>query len=227
MKITFLGHSCMLAEHDGVRVIIDPFLSGNPAAKIKAADLKVQAVILTHGHDDHFGDTLEIAQANGCPVIAIHELAVFCASKGAEVHGMNLGGTFRAEGFSVKLTPARHSSSVRDGDRLLYAGEPAGVILTMGDSTFYHVGDTALFSDLKLIGDLHHIDAAAIPIGDNYTMGPEEALIAAEWIRPGVVIPVHYNTFQLISQDGEAFAKACESKGISCKPLQVGESLEV
>jgi L-ascorbate metabolism protein UlaG (beta-lactamase superfamily) len=223
LKLTYYGHSCFLVEHDGTRIVIDPFLSGNPASGIQPGALKVDAVVLTHGHDDHFGDTLEIASGNNCPVIAIHELALFCSRKGVKTHGMNIGGTYRTASFSVKLTPAFHSNSVSDGEKLLYAGMPAGVLLTMGDKTFYHAGDTALFSDLKLIGDLHSIDAAAIPIGDNYTMGPKEALLAAEWIHPGVVIPVHYNTFPAISQDGDAFAAACQAKGLRCLPLQNGE----
>lgn len=227
MKITFLGHSALLVEADGVRVILDPFLSHNPAAKLRPSDVKVDAVILTHGHMDHFGDTLEIASANGCPVIAMHELAGFCESKGVQAHGMNLGGSHTFEGFHVKFVPALHSNSVMDGDQMLYAGVAAGVLLTIGGKTLYHVGDTALFSDLKLVGERHKIDAAAIPMGDNYTMGPEDALTAAEWIRPGVVIPVHYNTFPPIRQDGDAFAQACAEKGIGCKPLQVGESLEL
>ncbi|WP_438448328.1 metal-dependent hydrolase [Gorillibacterium sp. sgz5001074] len=227
MNITYLGHSSLLVEHDGIRVVIDPFLSGNPQSAVQAAELKVNAVLLTHGHDDHFGDTLEIAAKNDCPVVAIHELAVFCSSKGVKAHGMNLGGSHQFEGFRVKLMPAWHSNSVRDGDKLLYAGEPAGILLTMGGKTLYHAGDTALFSDLKLVSELHKLDAAALPIGDNYTMGPEEAAIASEWLRPGVVIPLHFNTFPMIRQDGDAFVKLCEAKGIRACTLAAGESLEV
>ncbi|RAV05693.1 MBL fold metallo-hydrolase [Paenibacillus sp. YN15] len=197
MKIIFYGHFCFTVEHDGVRLIIDPFLSGNPAAGLKPDQVQVDAVILTHGHDDHFGDALEIASRCGCPVIAIHELAHFCAGKGVAAHGMNLGGTCRTEGYSVKLTPALHSSSVSTGGQLLYAGE------------------------------LHRIDAAALPIGDNYTMGPEEAVLAAQWICPGVVIPAHYDTFPGIRQDRHAFAAACEAAGIRCAPLLPGESIEI
>lgn len=229
MKVTYYGHSCFLVEADGVRVILDPFLSGNPASHtfVNPKDIQVDAVILTHGHGDHFGDTLEIAKRNDCPVIAIHELAGFCMSKGTKAHGMNIGGAYQFEGFRVKLTPAIHSNSVQDGDQVLYGGVAAGVLLTMGDRTFYHVGDTALFSDLKLIGELHSIDAAAVPIGGNYTMGPDEAVIASEWIRPKTVIPVHFNTFPAIKQDGEAFARAVAEKGLVCKPLGIGESLEL
>lgn len=228
MKLTYYGHSCFLAECDGLAIIIDPFLSGNPGSGAEPDAIQADAVILTHGHDDHFGDALRIAKRNKCPIIAVHELAHFCSLKGVHTHGMNIGGTFRAEeGFQVKLTPALHSSSVRSGDDLIYAGVAAGVILTISGHSFYHVGDTALFSDLKLIGELHAIDAAAIPIGDNYTMGPEEALLAAQWIGADVVIPVHYNTFPAIRQDGAAYAEACRDRGIKCLPLQAGESVEL
>lgn len=208
-------------------MVIDPFLSGNPASVIKPSELEVDAVILTHGHDDHFGDTLEIARRNRCPVIAIHELAMFCHSKGTEAHGMNIGGSHDFSGFRVKLTQAFHSSSVRDGDRLQVAGDPAGVLLTMDGKTLYHSGDTCLFGDMKLIGERNAIDAAALPIGSNYTMGPDDAAVAAEWLGARTVIPVHYNTFPLIRQDAASFAAALQEKGIACAVLQYGESLSL
>lgn len=227
MKITFYGHACLLVEHDGKRVLIDPFLSGNPASVIQPGEIKADAIVLTHGHSDHFGDTVEIAKRNDCPVIAVFELAGICQAKGTKSHGMSIGGAFDFEGFRVKLTPAWHSSSVRDGDHIIYAGGAAGVVLTMGGKNLYHAGDTALFSDLKLICEFHDIDAAALPIGDNFTMGPEEAVLAAEWVRPKVVIPIHYNTFPVIRQDPFAFQTAVEAKGIACRPLAPGQSLDV
>lgn len=224
MKITYYGHSCLLVEGLDKRVIIDPFLSGNPASGIDPADIEVDAVILTHGHDDHFGDTLAIAARNQCQVIAVHELAAFCSGKGVNAHGMNIGGSYDFGGFRVKLTPAFHSSSVRDGDDVRYAGEAAGVILTMGGKTLFHSGDTCLFSDLKLIGELHTIDVAALPIGDNYTMGPDEAVLAAQWVKAGAIIPIHYNTFPVIRQEAGAFAAALQTKDITCVALRNGES---
>lgn len=227
MNITFYGHSCLLVEHDGKRVLIDPFLSGNSLSVISPDEIKADAIVLTHGHSDHFGDTPEIAARNNCPVIAVFELAEICRDKGLKSHGMSIGGAYSFDGFCVKLTPAVHSSSLRDGDSILYAGEAAGVLLTMGGKTLYHAGDTALFSDMKLIGELHDIDVAALPIGDNFTMGPEEAVLAAEWVRPKTVVPIHYNTFPIVSQDPLAFQAAVEAKGIACRPLAAGESLVI
>ncbi|MFD0868354.1 metal-dependent hydrolase [Chlamydia abortus] len=227
MKITFYGHSCLLAEHEGTRVIIDPFISGNPASGIRPADLRVDAVLLTHGHDDHFGDSLEIAKANDCPIVANFELASYCEQKGAKVHAMNTGGSYSFDGFRVKFTLAFHGSSLREGDSFLYAGQPAGILLTMGDKTLYHAGDTALFGDMKLIGELNRIDAAALPIGDNFTMGPEDAVLAAQWVRAKKVIPLHYNTFPVIAQDPDRFVDMLKEVGIEGKALGIGESLEI
>lgn len=227
MKITYYGHSCLLAEEGGKSVIVDPFLSGNPNSGAEPKDVKVDAVILTHGHDDHFGDTLEIAKNNDCPVIAVFELAVFCQRKGVKAHPMNTGGSYAFDGFSVQFTPAFHSSSVTDGDHTVYAGQPCGIVLTMGGKKLYHAGDTALFSDIQLIGERHSIDIAALPIGDNLTMGPEDAALAAKWCRTSKVIPVHYNTFPAIEQDPSVFAKQLSAYDIACSPLKAGESLQI
>ncbi|WP_274362298.1 metal-dependent hydrolase [Paenibacillus thermotolerans] len=227
MNITFLGHSAMLVAGGERRVIIDPFLTGNPAAAMPAAEVKVDAVILTHAHGDHFGDAIDIAKANDCPIFAIVELAGYCKSKGVKTHGMNLGGSFEENGIRVQFTPALHSSSIQENGTLIYAGTPAGVVLTMGGKTLYHAGDTALFSDLKLVGRRVPIDVAALPIGDYFTMGPEDALDAASLIGAKHVIPVHYNTFPPIRQDGEAFVKRLEAIGIAGHALKPGETLTV
>lgn len=227
MKITYYGHSCLLVEHDGARVIIDPFLSGNPASGISPQDVKVDAVILTHAHDDHFGDTLLIAEQNDCPVIATFELATYCEQRGVRAHAMNTGGAHQFAQFAVKFTPAFHTSSLRVGDQFLYAGEPVGVILTMGETVLYHAGDTALFGDMKLIGERHDIDVAALPIGDNYTMGPDDALVAAQWVKAKHVIPIHYNTFPAIEQDAALFKQNVEKNGAICHPLANGESVTI
>ncbi|MEW4368519.1 metal-dependent hydrolase [Paenibacillus kandeliae] len=228
MKITYYGQSCLLVEEGGKTVIIDPFLSGNPQVNVDVKDIKVDAVILTHGHGDHFGDTVEIAQNNNCPVIAVVELAQYAGAKGAaETVGMNLGGSKQFDGFKVKYTLAFHSSSNELDGQNVYLGEPAGILLTMGGKTLYHAGDTALFGDMKLIGEMNSIDVAALPIGDFFTMGPEDALYAAEWVQAKHVLPVHYNTFPPIEQDGDAFVAELQKKGIEGSALKVGESIEI
>ncbi|MEB3101644.1 metal-dependent hydrolase [Ferviditalea candida] len=228
MKITYYGHSCLLVENGEHRVIIDPFLTANPNSGGTTPDeIKVNAVILTHGHGDHFGDTLQIAQMNDCPVIATFELAQYCQSKGAKTHEMNLGGKHDFGGFSVKLTQAFHSSSVFDGKQFIYAGMPAGVLLSMGGKTLYHAGDTALFGDMKLIGERNRIDIAALPVGDNYTMGPEDAVTAAQWLNVKQVIPIHYNTFPVIEQDNKRLKSLFGDADIRCHTLQSRESLEI
>lgn len=227
MKITFMGHSGLLAEADGLRVVIDPFLTGNPKAAMKAEDLKADAVVLTHGHSDHTSDALGISKANNCPIIAVFELAAILGGKGADTIGMNTGGGYEWKGIRLKFTQAFHSNSYQDGDQFLYAGQPAGVLLTMGGKTLYHTGDTALFSDLKMIGERNRIDIAAVPIGDFFTMGPDDALVAAEWIGAKQVIPIHYDTFPPIQQDAAAFCAKLENLGIKGHPLKPGESVEL
>lgn len=228
MKITFLGHAGLLVEGAGKKIAIDPFLNGNPMAAMKAEDLQVDAIVLTHGHSDHSSDAAAIALANGCPILAVVELAALLSRSGAETVGMNTGGTYNFEhNVSVKLTQAFHSSSFEVDGVAHYAGQPQGILLTMGDQTLYHMGDTALFSDIKLIGELHNIDIAAVPIGDHFTMGPKEALIAANWSGAKHIIPIHFNTFPPIRQNGEQFIDQLRAQNQQGYALSPGESVEI
>ncbi|WP_379132364.1 metal-dependent hydrolase [Paenibacillus sp. sgz500958] len=227
MKITYYGHSALLVESADTKVIIDPFLSGNPSSGISPDDIKVNAVLLTHGHSDHFGDALAISKNNDCPIFAVYELAEYCRMKGVKVKHMNIGGSHSFGGFTVKYTQAFHSSSIKEGEFWIYAGQPAGILLTIADQTLYHAGDTALFGDLRLIGERNAIDVAALPIGDMLTMGPDDALLAARWLRAGKIIPLHYNTFPDIAQDGAAFCDRLRQDGIEGYPLVPGESIEL
>jgi len=226
VKITSLGHACYTVE-DGVhRVIIDPFLDGNPVATKAPAEVEVDAVIATHGHSDHLGDSIPIARRLNVPIIAPYELAMYCQRHGATVHPLHIGGGFNFPFGRVKLTPAAHGSAVVTGEHIEYTGAPCGVLVTMGGRTVYHTGDTGLIADLEVIGRTNAIDVAIVPIGDNFTMGPDDAVEAVKMIRPRWVIPMHYEAFDLIRQDPQAFARRVGALA-ECVVLEPGASLEI
>jgi len=227
-KLTFLGHDAFLLEHDSVRMIIDPFLSGNPRATTKPAAIKVQYVLLTHAHGDHFGDAIAIAKANNALIIAPNELAVYCSNIGLRSHAMHIGGAHQFPFGRIKLTIAHHGSGLDlGGEALTYMGNPCGFLITLGQKTIYHAGDTGLFLDMKLIGELDPIDVALLPIGDNFTMGIDDAVKAAEFLHAKRVVPMHYGTFGVIAVDPAEFAAKMQAKGMKAHVLQVGESLNV
>ncbi|KFZ39431.1 MULTISPECIES: metal-dependent hydrolase [Thermoactinomyces] len=226
MNITYHGHSCFEIETPKHRIVIDPFLSGNPLAKAKPEEIKADWILLTHGHDDHVGDTVDIAKRNQATVIAPHELAVWLGFQGVNAHGMSIGGGYSFDFGHVKMVNALHGSGFvkNEEQQIIYLGPPSGFVLTLEGKTIYHAGDTALYSDMKLIGRGKEIDLALLPIGDNFTMGPEDALTAAEWIGAKHVIPMHYNTFPPIRQDAGAFVEKLNAKGMSGSVLGVGET---
>ncbi|RCX17001.1 L-ascorbate metabolism protein UlaG (beta-lactamase superfamily) [Fontibacillus phaseoli] len=226
MKFTFLGHSSLFIDTGEYKLIVDPFLTGNPAAAVQADEIQADYVLLTHGHSDHIGDAEHIARATGATIVGIVELADFFESKGLKTIGMNLGGSFKFPFGKLTFTPALHSSSVQVDGTNVYLGVAAGILLDLDGFIVYHAGDTALFSDLKLIGNRRDIDLAFLPIGDYFTMGPEDALISAEWLHPKHVVPVHYNTFGLIAQDGEQFVEELKKIDIRGHALKPGESLD-
>jgi L-ascorbate metabolism protein UlaG (beta-lactamase superfamily) len=207
MEIKFLGHSAFALEHDGKTVLIDPFLTGNPKGAASADEVAADAIFLTHGHADHYGDTVAIAKRTGAPVVAIVELAGEIGEQGVDTIDPNIGGTVELDFASVRLTPAWHTSTTPNG----LVNTPAGLVIEMGGKRIYHLGDTALFSDLALPAKRGHIDVALMCIGGHYTMDRYDAVHAAELVGAKRIIPCHYNTFPPIETDADAFKRETES----------------
>ena len=210
MDIRFLGHACFELSDGDTRVLVDPFLTGNPKAAVEASELEPSHVFLTHGHADHYGDIVDIAKRTGAQVVAITELAdELGGEQGLEnVADPNMGGTVQFDGVWVRVVPAWHTGSSPNGT----AHTPAGLVIGLGGKTVYHTGDTALFSDLRLVGERDDLDAAIVCIGGHYTMDRHDAAIASEWIGAPVVIPCHYNTFPPIETDAQAFKQDVEER---------------
>lgn len=229
MELIYHGHSCIQMVDGDKSLVIDPFLRGNPLAVTKPEEIKTDAVLLTHAHMDHILDADLIAKSNDAPVVAIAELAAYMSWKGVKTIDMNIGGTVDLGFAKAKMVQAFHSSGIvlSEEKTVIYGGMPAGYIVNMAGLTVLHAGDTALFGDMKMIGERHAIDIAFLPIGDHYTMGIEDALLAAEWFNAKLVIPVHYNTFPVIQQEAEHYVQLLESKGIKGLVLKPGETATV
>lgn len=226
LTLTYLGHAAFLMEADGKTVAVDPFLSGNPTASHAAEEIAPGTILLTHAHNDHVGDTIAIAKRTGATVIATFELGEWLQEQGvAGAIDANHGGTVAFDGGTVKLTQAWHTSSYkRDGGEVVAPGVPAGLVVRFGGKTVYFAGDTCLFGDMRLIGE-EGLDVAVLPIGDHYTMGPADAVRAAEFLAAPTVIPCHYDTFPPIKQDVGAFKRLLEERTSSrCVVLKPGEA---
>jgi L-ascorbate metabolism protein UlaG (beta-lactamase superfamily) len=224
MKITFYGHSCFLVETSHHRLLIDPYLTGNTDAPLAAKDVSCDYVLITHGHEDHTCDALAIAKANDATLIANYEIAEYFGAQGAKVHGLNPGGAATFPFGRVKLTLAHHTSSLNAGLAPIYMGVACGLLVEADGKRLYHAGDTALFLDMQLIGR-GGLDAALVPIGDNYTMGPADAIDALDLLKPKVTVPMHFNTWPVIAQDADAFAAQAGARGHRVVVLKPGESL--
>lgn len=224
-KITWHGHATLSFETNGYQVVVDPFFSENPAADTSPEKVNADYILVSHGHGDHVGDAVQIAKRTGAIIISNFEIANWLDSKNVKTHAQHIGGGYQHPFGYLKLTLALHGSALPDGS---YGGNPAGFLLTtQKGKKIYMACDTGLFGDMRLIGE-EGIDLAVLPIGDNYTMGPDDALRAVKLIQPKHVIPIHYNTWDLIAQDANAWAKKVEeTTDTKVHVLKSGESFSL
>jgi len=211
MDIRYLGHSAFALSDGAATVLVDPFLTGNPKAAASADELDATTILLTHGHADHIGDAVAIAKRTGATVVAVPELANEIAGEGVDVLDPNLGGTVTLDWGTARFVPAWHTAVSPSGT----PHTPAGIIIELGGKRIYHLGDTCLFSDLKLVERWGRLDVALIPIGGHYTMDRYDAVTAAEWVGADTVIPIHYDTFPPIETDAEAFKTDIQNAGFA------------
>lgn len=221
VELTYHSHACFSIRVGDTWLLTDPFLSGNELADVKADEVKADYILVSHGHGDHVGDTVEIAKRTGAMTISNFEIQSWLAGQGVErAHPLHIGGGRDFPFGRVQLTIAHHGSALPDGG---YGGNPAGFLLTLEGKRIYHACDTGLFYDMKLIGE-GGLDVAILPIGDNFTMGPDDALRAVKLLEPDVVIPIHYDTFDVIQQDPYAFASRVEAEtAAKCVVLKPGD----
>lgn len=221
LEITWLGHATVkIVTPAGTHIVIDPWVEGNPSHPkgTRALD-KVDLMLLTHGHSDHVGGTLDLAKKHKPHIVGIFELAGLLAAQGMEnTVGMNIGGSYKFRDVTIHMTEARHSSSIEQDGKFLYAGEPAGFVIEIeGAPTIYHSGDTALFSDMKVIREFLKPEIAMLPIGDFYTMGPRQAAVAAEWLGVKTVLPIHFGTFPALHGRPDQLTRDLAARGVKAE----------
>ncbi|MBP1945585.1 metal-dependent hydrolase [Methanobacterium petrolearium] len=229
MKIRWLGHSAFSISTPNTEILIDPFIRDNPACPVEIEDLKADIICVTHGHKDHFGDTVELAEVNDATVICNHEHSVYLAQQDLDTIGMNMGGTVTVEGITVSMVNAIHSSDMDFIEGIGPGGSSCGFILQLENGRrIYHAGDTSIFGDMeKVVKNIYRPQIALLPIGDRFTMGITEASIAASWIKPEIIIPMHYNTFPVIEQNPERFKELVElSTDTEVTILKPGETYQ-
>jgi L-ascorbate metabolism protein UlaG (beta-lactamase superfamily) len=225
IKVTYLGHSAFRIETGGKNILIDPFLEGNPKAASKPDEVPADLILVTHGHGDHLGDAIAIAKRTGAPIMGNFELANYCAEQGANTIDGYIGGVNKLPYCEVKYFPALHGSTAPDGRTL---GNPCSYVISAEGKHIYHAGDTGLFSDMGLIGEQFTLDLACLPIGGHYTMGIEDAVRAQKYLNAKLVVPMHYDTWDVIAVDAREFVSKIAKQGIGkCQVLKPGESLDL
>jgi L-ascorbate metabolism protein UlaG (beta-lactamase superfamily) len=223
MKLRYFSHSSFqITTAAGQVILIDPFLDDNPTCPVRSEEVAADFIVLTHGHGDHIGDAFKIAKRTDPLFICVNELANYCIDKGFRAHNMHIGGGHDFPFGRLKFTIAHHGSMTPDNS---YAGEPAGVVFTIDGKTLYHTGDTGLFYDMQLIGEMTPLDYMLLPIGDNFTMGIDDAVKAVELASPGVAIPMHYDTFPVIAADPHIFRRRLEAIGKTARVMDYGEEI--
>ena len=227
ISVHYLGHSCFHITTPRAKILIDPFLTGNPKAAAKAEDVQCDFILVSHAHADHFGDAVAIAKRTGATIVASYELALYAGSQGAKVHPMGCGGGKDFSFGRVQLTIAHHTSSVDGPSGPVMVGAPVGFLITAEDRVIFFAGDTALTMDMQLLGDRKPIDLALLPIGDNFTMGPEDAAEAVRMLKPKLSVPMHYNTFEMIQVDPGVFAREAGKHGCQVEVMQPGASISL
>jgi L-ascorbate metabolism protein UlaG (beta-lactamase superfamily) len=229
VELTWLGHGTFILAASGKRILIDPWVMGNPACPEDHKDVgRLDAILITHAHSDHIGDAIEIARSSRATVVSIPETSHWLASKGIEdLVEMNKGGTVEVAGCLVHMTHALHSCGITDGDRIVYGGEAAGYVVELpGRLKLYHAGDTAVFGDMALIGKLLEPDWALLPIGDHYTMGPRSAAEAVRLLGVRTVVPMHFGTFPVLrGRPDDLRREAADVEGLEVVELQPGQTL--